>query len=233
LAAIVGGLSISAGASTPDHRTHFTFSQPITLPGLTLPAGTYTFRVADHTAKVVQVLNGNGTESYAMLMSIPAYRQDVAMKPEISFMETAADKPAAVQTWWREGTRLGYEFIYPREQVARLTRAAAPTPNLIEKPPVFGEGAVAAIGDDAAEASAPAVIAAPDDALEQAESNATGAAAPQEQTAQPAPVFEPQSNADGEPVAREELPATATVLPLALALGGLMALGGAWLKRGA
>ena len=50
----------SAGSAQPlDKRTLFTFSAPVTLPGVTLPAGQYLFRLADpnSSAKVVQVLN--------------------------------------------------------------------------------------------------------------------------------------------------------------------------------
>ena len=47
LVALVCGLSSPATAYTLDRRTLFTFNQPIALPGMTLPAGTYTFRLAD------------------------------------------------------------------------------------------------------------------------------------------------------------------------------------------
>jgi hypothetical protein len=46
-----------------DKRTLFTFSGPVTLPGVTLPAGQYLFLLADpnSSSKVVQVLNADGT----------------------------------------------------------------------------------------------------------------------------------------------------------------------------
>jgi hypothetical protein len=49
-----------------DKRTVFTFSGPITLPGVTLPAGQYLFRLGDSnsSSKVVQVLNADGTKPY-------------------------------------------------------------------------------------------------------------------------------------------------------------------------
>src|SRR5687767_11279254 len=117
-AALVCGLSTSPAAYTFDNRTLFTFSQPIALPGVTLPAGTYTFRLADPTTgrRVVQVLNQNATQSYALLLSIPAMRADIPSEPEISFMETAAGMPSAVKIWWQQGSTRGYEFIYSKAQ---------------------------------------------------------------------------------------------------------------------
>jgi hypothetical protein len=51
-----------ASAKNFDERVFFTFSAPIELPGVALPAGKYIFRLADPTSShnVVQVLSGDG-----------------------------------------------------------------------------------------------------------------------------------------------------------------------------
>jgi hypothetical protein len=87
--------SAPAHAQTTDDRTVFTFSQPVTLPGVTLPAGNYLFRSPDSTSgrRVVQVLSGDGRQSYAMFVSIPAQRFTASEQPEIRFMETAEGNP--------------------------------------------------------------------------------------------------------------------------------------------
>mgnify|MGYP003581419436 CR=1 FL=1 len=41
LFAVLALTSIPANAQTSDNRTYFTFSQPVTLPGITLPPGMY------------------------------------------------------------------------------------------------------------------------------------------------------------------------------------------------
>ena len=48
-------------AQPVDKRTTFTFSEPVALPGVTLPAGRYLFRLADpvSASKVVQVLDAD------------------------------------------------------------------------------------------------------------------------------------------------------------------------------
>lgn len=112
-------------AQTLDKRTLFTFSGPISMPGVTLPAGKYLFRLAnpDSGRNVVQVLNADGTKPYGMFFAMRAERVEPASTPEVRFMETAAGMPAAIQTWWYPGERSGYEFVYPKEQARRLAQA--------------------------------------------------------------------------------------------------------------
>jgi hypothetical protein len=60
-----------------------------------------------------------------MFFTLSAKRFDPAPTPEIQFMETASGTPAAIRTWWYQGERTGYEFIYPKEQARRLAMAAS------------------------------------------------------------------------------------------------------------
>src|SRR5262249_35047312 len=56
-----------------DRSTVLTFSGPVSLPGVTLPAGSYLFRFISpiNSPDVLQVMSVDGTESYAMLHTIP------------------------------------------------------------------------------------------------------------------------------------------------------------------
>ena len=126
--ALVAGMSVAtAFAQTPDKRTVFTFSGPVALPGVTLPAGQYLFRLADPmtSGKVVQVLSADGTKPYGMFFSYPAERFEASPQPEIRFMETAKGAPAPVKTWWYPGERTGYEFVYPKDQARKLAHDAS------------------------------------------------------------------------------------------------------------
>lgn len=109
-----------------DKRTLFNFSGPVAMPGVTLPAGEYLFRLAnpDSGRNVVQVLSADGTKAYGMFFSMRAERFEAASTPEVRFMETAAGMPAAIKTWWYPGERGGYEFVYPKEQARRLALGA-------------------------------------------------------------------------------------------------------------
>ena len=120
-------MAAPVSAQPLDKRTLFTFSGPVTLPGVTLPAGQYLFRLADpnSSSKVVQVLNAEGTKPFGLFFTIPAERLEPASTPEVRFMETASGTPAAIKTWWYPGERRGYEFIFPKEQARRLAKAAS------------------------------------------------------------------------------------------------------------
>jgi hypothetical protein len=223
LVVLVGAASgANAFTSTSDKRTYFTFNQPVALPGVTLPAGTYMFRLADDTTtrKVIQVANREGTESFAMFHTMPVYRPDVPRDPEIRFMETAAGSPVAVRAWWKEGERTGYEFIYSKEELATLNRtAAAAEPEAearIESPiPVDVEPAGEPV--DKGPLSSPDVV--DGDGLPSEEPELV-AQAPANQQVPPAP--EPQSEVRQE--TREELPRTASPL-VPLLISGLAATG--------
>ena len=77
LAVFVGMAAASAWAQgTSDRKTYFTFSAPIELPGQTLPAGRYMFRIpeADAQKRVVEVSNGDGTKSFGYFYTMNAAR---------------------------------------------------------------------------------------------------------------------------------------------------------------
>jgi hypothetical protein len=110
-----------------DKRTLFTFSGPVSMPGVTLASGQYLFRLANPESgrNVVQVLNADGTKLYGMFFAMRAERFEPASTPEVRFMETAAGIPTAIKTWWYPGERSGYEFVYPKDQARRLAQGAS------------------------------------------------------------------------------------------------------------
>ena len=113
-----------------DSRTEFTFNQPVELPGVTLPPGTYVFRFVDATTgkKVMQVqAKDASSKTYGMFMTISAQRPKASDDAELRFLETPAGQPAAVKTWWYPGNTIGREFIYPKSQACRLAKATNST----------------------------------------------------------------------------------------------------------
>jgi LPXTG-motif cell wall-anchored protein len=127
VALLIGVMAQPGTAQTFDKRTLFTFSGPVSMPGVTLPAGQYLFRLANPNTgrNVVQVLSADGTRPYGMFFSMRAERLEPAPTPEVRFMETPAGMPAAIKTWWYPGERSGYEFVYPKQQARRLARGAS------------------------------------------------------------------------------------------------------------
>jgi hypothetical protein len=93
-----------------------TFSGPVQVPGITLPAGTYLFRFPSETSKVIQVLKADRSNTYAMFHSIPVVdvKRDVTTDAhEITWRERALGVPPAIRGWFVPGRSIGYEFVYP------------------------------------------------------------------------------------------------------------------------
>lgn len=126
LSALVPGTA-TAQDSNWNQRTYFTFSAPVEIPGKTLAAGTYLFRLVDSPSNrhVVQVFDKDEKQILATVLAIPAQRLEPSSDPEVRFMEVAASQPAAIRTWWYPGRTIGHEFIYPKEQALRIARGAS------------------------------------------------------------------------------------------------------------
>jgi len=212
LVVLVCALASGANAFTSDKRTYFTFNQPVALPGMTLPAGTYMFRIAnpDTSRNVIQVANKQGTESFALLHTVQATRPDAPKDSEIRFRETAAGAPPAVGSYWYMGERTGYEFIYSKAELEALNRIAQPaaevsvteTESSVNVPPI-SESSDVVNGEGLPDVSA------------QAESQFAQAQSPA-----PAPAPQPESQSS----TRDRLPQTASPLALLL-LGGIATAG--------
>jgi len=108
-----------------DKRTLFTFSGPVRMPGRTLPAGQYLFRLLDTNVRgIVQVLSNDGTKLYGTFFTISALRLKPADQPEVHFLETPSGAAPAIRTWWYPGESTGFEFIYPKDDARRLAKSA-------------------------------------------------------------------------------------------------------------
>jgi LPXTG-motif cell wall-anchored protein len=127
------GLTLMTASAQPaqaqvrgDKAVYFTFSQPVTLPQVTLPAGKYLFRLADSLVNrtIVQIYSADGSKLHAMLMTMPSRRADRPNDPEVRFLETAANTPPAIATYWYPGEQTGWEFVYPRQQAISLARTS-------------------------------------------------------------------------------------------------------------
>jgi hypothetical protein len=67
--------SRTAKADAWDQATKLTFSGPVEVPGLALPAGTYWFTLADSDSdrNIVQVWNEDRTQLLKTILAIPDY----------------------------------------------------------------------------------------------------------------------------------------------------------------
>lgn len=113
-----------ARADEWDQLTRFTFTQPVEVPGKTLPAGTYWFRLFDSPSNrgVVEIFNADQSRLCATVLTASAWREHSTVRTELSFAERRHDKPEAILSWFYPGDRIGHEFLYPLSEEKRLDR---------------------------------------------------------------------------------------------------------------
>lgn len=123
-AALTMVLAPGARADEWDKKTILTFSGPVQIPGATLPAGSYVFKLADIPGNrhVVQVFDKDEKKIYSTMLAIPNERLEPSDEPVVLFSERASGSPQAVKVWFYPGNRIGNEFVYPKTQAMRIAR---------------------------------------------------------------------------------------------------------------
>jgi hypothetical protein len=123
-AALTLAVASGARADEYDKLTHLTFSGPVQLPGVTLGAGTYTFKLAPTNDRhIVQIFKKDNNQLIATLMTMPNRLLTPPDDPYVMFAERPAGSPAAMKAWFYPGNSSGWEFIYPKQQAMAIAKA--------------------------------------------------------------------------------------------------------------
>jgi len=229
LAVLTLSIAGRAEAQPADYRTYFTFSAPVTLPGVTLPAGKYIFRLADpdSSRKVINVLSADGKKSLAMLHTIPNQAMKAPKDAEIRFMETSAKVPPPVKTWWYAGKAIGYEFIYPRKQALELAKATSePILTTAKETEDLAGGELARVNGSESDQAAVTVEQEPaahevSGRAQQADVNVAQSPAQGGASASANAAQDTRTDERARTTARTQLPRTASSVPSVLMLGAL------------
>jgi hypothetical protein len=215
-------LSVNAQDFNPLEKTYLTFSAPVELPGMTLPAGTYTFKLADTPSRnVVQVLSQDEKTIHGQFLFVQAPRRDPTGETVVMFKETAEGTTPAVQYWYYPSEGIGKEFVYPKNQALKIAARTHSTV-LSTEGEVGAQSTVAAIDESGKvtprqESRTPAQ---PETTV--AQNTPPPAPAPQREVARPV-------GTSGQSTATE-LPRTASPLPLTGLLGLFSLAGGLGLR---
>ncbi len=247
IASACAGVLLMAGAASaqaPDTKqlTFVTFSAPVTLPGVTLPAGSYAFKLADSPVNrnIVQVFDRDQQTIYATIIAVPAERSKPADETIITFRESPTNMPPAIQYWYYPGETRGQEFAYPKDQAMKIANAThAPVLSIDAsasdaeamksatitrlEPSATAEPSAAPAPEARAEAAPPAQQPEPQPAPAARETTPSpvGTSGRDTQSAAPAAPAQPPAAARDE-----QLPKTGSSLPL-LGLAGALAILGA------
>ena len=104
--------------------TKLTFTEPVEVPGMALPAGTYWFTLADSDSdrNIVQVWDADRMHLVTTILAIPDYRLQPRNKTVINFSERPSGSPEAIHAWFYPGDNYGEEFVYPKTRATQLAK---------------------------------------------------------------------------------------------------------------
>jgi hypothetical protein len=133
-ATLLTAATTSAQGTLADRKTVVTVSGPVSLPGTTLPAGTYVFKIADSPSNknIVQIFDRDEAKLITTLLAVPAERNEADGDPLITFKETPSDRPPAVRYWYYAGEKSGNEFVYPKAQALMIARASGESVSAVD-----------------------------------------------------------------------------------------------------
>lgn len=114
----------TAFAQPPDLATKITFDQPVQIPGMVLPAGTYVFALGDSGGdpKIVQIFSADRTHLYAILQTNNAQRQEVTDGTALTLAKSEDGGPDVLLKWYYPGNDHGNEFIYSGQEAKNLAQ---------------------------------------------------------------------------------------------------------------
>jgi len=121
---VLGTLIVpNARADEWDKKTTLTFNEPVQVPGTTLSAGTYVFKLADSSDRtIVQIWNEDETRLITTILAVADYRANTPDKTIVSFDEQPTGQPEALKAWFYPGDNSGVEFIYPKQRATELAQ---------------------------------------------------------------------------------------------------------------
>jgi hypothetical protein len=232
----LAGLNSALNADEYDRKTVISISQPLEVPGVVLPPGTYVMRLFNSSTNrhIVQFMNERQNQQLALTFAISAERIRPAEKTILTMYEGSQGAPPAARTWFYPGDTVGQEFLYPHKQAVRISeRTKVAVPEIETGKPAEVSVAAAVKNDkddevkkdkdDEAESVAQSRVESP--LIARAEPAPEPIPAPEPQQAvQPPPQTEPETPAaqsDAVSTSSDSLPKTAGNGPLALLIGSL------------
>ncbi len=113
-------------ADEMDKKTFLTFSGPVQIPGMTLEAGKYVFKLLESPSDryIVQVYNDSESHLYTTLLAIPNYHKKTPEKTIVTFYEAPSGQAQPLKDWFYPGDNAGRQFVYPKSEAAVIAKAS-------------------------------------------------------------------------------------------------------------
>lgn len=112
-------VALAATASTQAwsslaRTNHLTFSGAVALPGVVLPAGSYTFEAGpeDSDSAIVRVLTRDRRQVMYTGFTTPVSRPAASERPVVTFGEAPKGQAMPIAAWYPAHSRIGHRFRY-------------------------------------------------------------------------------------------------------------------------
>jgi hypothetical protein len=111
-----------AKADVWNQQTKVTFSQPVEVPGRTLPAGTYWFVLANGSIdrNIVQIFSKDWSKLYATVFTVPSDRLSAPDDTLFTLAKRESNGTPALVKWFYPGEATGREFEYSKSEESEL-----------------------------------------------------------------------------------------------------------------
>jgi hypothetical protein len=113
VAALLALASVASSGAAWGHADRITFNKAVALPGAVLPAGSYTFEIANPSSsmRVVRVSSREtGRVHFSALTGVVERR--VRGSEMVLLGEAPAGQPRPIVAWYPAGGLVGHRFIY-------------------------------------------------------------------------------------------------------------------------
>ena len=109
LALMLAGSAIALGS----HENQLTFNRPVSLPGIVLPAGSYSFDTHWDNPDVVIVRDKERSKVFYMGFTQQALRpKGMSPTTAVTLGEVTSNEVPPITAWYEIGRAVGHEFRY-------------------------------------------------------------------------------------------------------------------------
>jgi len=108
-----------------DKKTVVTIDQRTEVPGIVLEPGTYVIKLLNSSSNrhIAEIMNERMDHLYALTFTVAAEKVTRTGKTVLTFYEGSNGRPPALRKWFWPGDTIGQEFVYPKDQAARISAA--------------------------------------------------------------------------------------------------------------
>jgi hypothetical protein len=103
--------SPNAGAQIPIQKLRVTVTEPLEVPNLVLPVGTYVFEALEN-GRVTRILSADESHIYTTVVTQPEERREPVENPLVTLKEVPKGEVPRIDSWFFAGEAIGNEFLY-------------------------------------------------------------------------------------------------------------------------